>query len=75
VLPAGTARAEVAADGGDTAPRFRKAALVPVPVATFGDTGRYLVAPAPAGPAWHDRNAARIDLYDDQGRRLTPTRR
>jgi hypothetical protein len=77
VLPAGTARAEVAADGGDTAPRFRKAAMIPVPVRTFGESGRYVVEPAPAGrvgsgPAWRNRNTAPIDLYDAQDRRLTP---
>lgn len=77
VLPAGTARAEVAADGGATAPRFRKAAMVPLPVRTFGESGRYVVEPAPAGlpdsdRAWRDRGSASIDLHDAQGRRLTP---
>jgi hypothetical protein len=71
VLPAGAARAEVAADGGDTAPRFRKAAMIPLPVRAFGESGRYVVEPVPDGAAW-DRDSVQIDVYDAGGRRLAP---
>ena len=75
VLPAGAARAEVAGDGGATAPRFRKAAMIPLPVRTFGESGRYVVEPADwadSGSGWRSRRTAPIDVYDAQGRRITP---
>lgn len=75
VLPAGTVRAEVAADGGATAPRFRKAAMIPLSVRTFGESGRYVVEPvagrADFGPAWRNRKSVPIDVYDAQGQRVT----
>jgi hypothetical protein len=72
VLPAAAARAEVVANAGDPSPRFRNAPLVPLRVRTFGDSGRFVVEPAPDDPAWRGRNGAPIDAYDAGGRPLTP---
>lgn len=46
-------------------------------VRTFGESGRYVVGPAPAdrvgsGGAWRDNTTVDIEVYDDQGRALAP---
>lgn len=73
VLPPGSAFAEVASDGSATDPRFRTAAMVQVPVRTFGDAGRFVAEPAPADPKWQDStDLVPIELHDSHHRRLTP---
>jgi hypothetical protein len=72
VLPDATVRAQVVADAGDPSPRFRDAPFVPLRVRTFGESGRFVVEPAPADAAWRDRNGAPIEVSDAGGRTLTP---
>lgn len=75
MLPAASARAEVAADGGEIRAPFRKAALVPLEVRAFGESGRFVVQAAPPGPAWTDRNSVTVGVRDASDRPLTPDQR
>ena len=77
VLPEGTARAEIALDGSTDLRPDPKRVMTPIEVRTFGESGRYVVGPAPANRAgsdgaWRDNTTVDIEVYDDQGRELAP---
>lgn len=78
VLPEGAARAEIALGGmGLLHRREPVGPMAPVEVRTFGESGRYVVEPAPAGgrpggDAWRDGTTVDIEVYDDRDRRLAP---
>ncbi len=72
ILPAAAARAEVAADGGDTRAPFRRAGLVPLEIRGFGGSGRFVVQAAPPGPGWAGRTSVVVDVRDAADRPLTP---
>ncbi len=78
VLPEGAARAEVPLDG---TPFLRRrdpeGPVTPVEVRTFGESGRYVVGPAPtgrqaSGDAWRDGTTVSVEVYDDQDRHMAP---
>jgi hypothetical protein len=71
-LPDGAAEAEVAADGGDIQARFRKAALVPLEVRDFGESGRFVVQAAPPGPEWDGKNSVPVGVRDGADQPLVP---
>jgi hypothetical protein len=72
LLPAGTARAEVATDGGTALRPMPGRAMAAVEVLTSGEL-RFVAGPAPAARTgrWADGDTVNVTAYDTGGRPIT----